>query len=126
MNTIERALKTVLLENDLPLGTSLENRVTWRLYRWKALDKVQYRVGKYRLDYAWPAIKVALEADGPHHWHPDNAIKDVARDSWLRSQGWLVFRVDDVSDDLEEQICRVVVMVGNEMDHKRIKWPVVA
>ena len=111
---IDTALREVLQERGLPLGTTLENRVTWRLHRWGVLDQCQYRVGKYRLDYAWPSKLIALEADGPHHWRPDVAIKDVARDSWLRSQGWLVFRVDNASGDsiaLDEQLCRVVRMI---------------
>ena len=50
----DRALRTVLENHNLPVGSSLENRVTWRLHRWHALDQCQYRVGPYRLDYAWP------------------------------------------------------------------------
>lgn len=97
-----------LLERDgLPLGTSLENKVTWRLHRAGVLDRQQYQVGKYRLDYAWPTLRIGLEADGPHHQIPDMALRDVVRDAYLRARGWLIFRVDETGGNLEEQVCRV-------------------
>jgi very-short-patch-repair endonuclease len=115
---IQRHINRLLTEHDLPTGTALENRVTWRLHRWGYLDgcKLQHRVGKYRLDYAWPNINVALEADGPMHWNPNNAAHDVCRDSYLRGEGWVVFRVDDLSSNLDEQVMRVVRYVGHEQD----------
>jgi very-short-patch-repair endonuclease len=111
-----RTTRALLEKNGLPVGTSLEDTVTWRLHRWNCLDRTQYRVGPYRLDYAWAEIKVALEADGPHHWRPDIAIKDVTRDAYLRARGWLVFRIHNTSGTLEEQMLRVVVVVKNELD----------
>lgn len=113
-STIVRAQRQLLVDRGLPTGTSLENRVTWLLHRWKALDQTQYRVGKYRLDYAWPSVRIALEADGPFHRSPDNAARDVVRDCYLRSLGWLVFRVDDAGGNLEEQLLRVVLCVRAE------------
>jgi very-short-patch-repair endonuclease len=104
-------MNQILLDKGLPTGTSLENQVTLRLHRWKVLDRTQYRIGKYRLDFAWPRVKVAIEADGPHHWRPDVAMKDVVRDSYLRSQGWLVFRVDATTGTLDGQLLRAVEVV---------------
>lgn len=112
---LKRALRTVLEQNDLPTGTALEDRVTWRLHRWGILDQTQYRVGRYRLDYAWPSQMVALEADGPFHQMPEYAARDAKRDSWLRSQGWLVLRVNDVEGlALDEQLVRVSRVVRSE------------
>ena len=108
--------RNLLQRHGLPGGTSLEDKVTWRLHRWGILDQCQYRVGKYRLDYAWPAKLIALEVDGSHHWRPDMAVNDVARDTYLRSRGWLVFRVDEMNNNLDEQLCRVVRMVRSESD----------
>ena len=98
-------------------GTSLEDKVTMLLHRYRFRpDQVaqQHRVGRYRLDFAWPALKVALEADGWHHRSPEGAAKDAARDAWLRSQGWLVFRVHDEPGDevsLNEQVARVAQVI---------------
>jgi very-short-patch-repair endonuclease len=112
MATIDGVYRRYLQDNNVRCGTTLENRVAFRLHRWKILEEMQYRVGRYRIDFAWPKQKIALEADGPHHWMPDIAIKDVARDSWLRSHEWLVFRVDDMDGCLEKQLSRVVRIVN--------------
>lgn len=50
----------------------------------------QLPVGRYFLDFGNPVVKVALECDG-RRWHPPG--KDAARDAWLRSQGWTIYRV---------------------------------
>ena len=115
---LNRHYRQLLTDRELPTGTSLENRVTWRLHSWKILDQTQYRVGKYRLDYAWPAVKMAVEADGPFHRQPENAARDAIRDAYLRNQGWLVFRVDDQSTEpraLDEQLCRAVRCIRFEL-----------
>jgi Protein of unknown function (DUF559) len=54
----------------------------------------QYRVGPYSLDFAWPKLKIALEADGSVHRFVKTIVHDRERDAWLRDEGWLVFRVD--------------------------------
>jgi hypothetical protein len=88
MTPVDGVGRGFLQQRNLPVGTTLENRVTWRLHRWGILDRCQYRVGKYRLDYAWPAKL--------NHWRPDVAMKD-----------------DGV---LDEQLCRVVRMIRSESD----------
>jgi hypothetical protein len=48
---------------------------------------------RYRLDFAWPELKVALEYDG-YEAHEGRAELDRARDEDLRRRGWLVVRAD--------------------------------
>lgn len=48
---------------------------------------------RYRLDFAWPDLKIALEYDG-YEAHEDRAERDQARDEDLRRRGWLVVRAD--------------------------------
>ena len=55
---IKRTYRDLLEKNDLPLGSSVENAVTWRLFRAGLFDRFQHNVGPYRLDYAWPDLKV--------------------------------------------------------------------
>ncbi|WP_083752239.1 DUF559 domain-containing protein [Saccharothrix sp. ALI-22-I] len=50
----------------------------------------------WRLDFAWPDARVALEYDG-YAAHVDKADADHARDEDLRRRGWKVLRAD-VSD----------------------------
>lgn len=118
MNPVAAATRRLLVERDLPIGTALENRATWFMFRAGVLDQHQHRVGRYRLDFAWPDLLVALEVDGPHHWQPNVATKDVARDAYLRGLGWLVFRVDDSSGTLEHQlarVCRIIHMLRDDV-----------
>jgi very-short-patch-repair endonuclease len=94
-------------------GTSLEDMVCRQLTHFAYRPEQQYRAGRFRLDFAWPDLKIALEADGWHHRSPEGAARDRQRDSWLRSEGWLVFRVDDEHGEavLAEQISRVAQIV---------------
>ena len=53
----------------------------------------QYPVGKYRIDFALPLQKIAVEIDG-HDYHKtkEQRTKDAARDRWLTINGWTVIR----------------------------------
>lgn len=102
MNAAERLIAEDVERRGFRPGTSLENRAT----RFLAIAghvpeqlKQQYRVGVYRLDFAWPELGVALEVDGWHHGEPARAARDAVRDRWLRQRGWLVLRVHEVVDD---------------------------
>ena len=43
----------------------------------------------YRLDLAWPSLRIAVEYDG-HAAHADRDEQDAARDDDLRRRGWIV------------------------------------
>lgn len=53
----------------------------------------------YRLDLAWPILRIALEYDG-HASHADRGEQDAAREADLRRRGWIVVRAraDDLAD----------------------------
>jgi very-short-patch-repair endonuclease len=53
----------------------------------------------YRLDLAWPALRIALEYDG-HAAHAGREEQDEARADDLRRRGWIVVRAraDDLAD----------------------------
>jgi very-short-patch-repair endonuclease len=46
----------------------------------------------YRLDLAWPSLRIAVEYDG-HAVHADRDEQDAARDEDLRRRGWIVVHV---------------------------------
>ena len=57
----------------------------------------QYRLrvpdGAFRLDRAWPEVKLAVELDGArHHTSPEDRSRDLARDTALAAHGWVVLR----------------------------------
>jgi hypothetical protein len=47
----------------------------------------------YRLDFAWPHLRVALEYDG-YEAHENRHADDAARDADLKRRGWKVIRAD--------------------------------
>jgi very-short-patch-repair endonuclease len=65
------------------------------------------------VDFAWPILRIALEADGGCHTQPKAARRDRMRDARLRAQGWLVLRVDVDRDyrRLTDQVGRVVAVL---------------
>jgi very-short-patch-repair endonuclease len=101
------ALRAYLDKHDLQHGTLPEEIAARQLHRWGVPFVQQHRVGRYRLDFAVLATRVAIEIDGPHHWRPDVAVKDVARDAYLREQGWIVLRVTAEDDD---QLLRAAIV----------------
>lgn len=54
----------------------------------------EYPVGHYRLDFAWPEQRLAVEADG-RRWHSsrDDFTRDRAKHNALLADGWRVLRV---------------------------------
>lgn len=53
---------------------------------------LQFPVGPYRLDLAYPAVLLAIEYDGEHHRTPEQARYDLERQSYLDARGWTVVR----------------------------------
>jgi very-short-patch-repair endonuclease len=115
MSSARYARSVVEAHGWLP-GTSLEDRVALCLHRFGERPgdvAQQHRVGRFRADFAWPDLRIALEADGWQHRSPEGAARDADRDRRMRAQGWLVFRVHDSDDDeLAEQVARVVQVVN--------------
>jgi very-short-patch-repair endonuclease len=75
---------------------------------------VQHRVGRYRLDLAYPKLKVAIEYDGDHHRDRVTFRRDVARLNALRAAGWTVLRftADDVLRNPTRIIAQVTAVLG--------------
>jgi len=56
--------------------------------------RAQYRLGRYRLDFAWPELRVVVETDGwATHGRRQGFEDDRARDAALVAAGWRVLRV---------------------------------
>lgn len=51
------------------------------------------QVGRYSIDFALPALKIALEVDG-EYWHQDTS-KESRRTRYLERHGWRVARITD-------------------------------
>ncbi len=57
-----------------------------------AAPDLQFPVGPYRLDLAYPAVLLAIEYDGEHHRTAEQARYDLERQAYLDARGWTVLR----------------------------------
>jgi very-short-patch-repair endonuclease len=77
----------------------------------------QHPVGKYRLDFAIPDKRLAIELDG-HEYHKTKYQRthDAKRDRWLYGQGWHVLRFTgtEIHQDLDRCIDEICALVGVE------------
>jgi very-short-patch-repair endonuclease len=99
-----------------PLESRLEVRVA-RLLRGSALPRPvrQHVVGRFRLDFAWPARGVSCECDGfEHHGHRFAWKRDRDRLAAIEAAGWRVVHVtwDDVSRRPDQTIARITLALG--------------
>ena len=72
--------------------TDAEHRL-WKLLRANRLEAWKFRrqlpIGNYIVDFACPAARLIVEADGGQH---SESAYDDRRDAWLAAQGWRVTR----------------------------------
>ena len=54
---------------------------------------VEYPVGRFSIDIAFPRLNLAIEVDGKQHEAPGQRAHDVARDELLAVKGWTVLRI---------------------------------
>lgn len=81
------------------VGSDLENRTALALIAYgitPSLCRVQqqYRIGRFRGDFALPDHKVVVEVDGIYHTHEACTAKDARRDDYFADQGWTTYRID--------------------------------
>ena len=55
----------------------------------------QMPIGPYFADFACPSARLIVEIDGRTHKNPEAQAKDLARQTWLEKQGWMVIRFED-------------------------------
>ncbi|MFC7321953.1 endonuclease domain-containing protein [Halobacillus campisalis] len=71
----------------------IERRLYNGLVSYGLHPRTQYPEGKFRIDIAFPGLKLAIECDGKA-FHSSAAQKahDRKKDRYLRSKGWKVMR----------------------------------
>jgi very-short-patch-repair endonuclease len=76
--------------------TSAEAKL-WTLLRNRRLIarkfRRQYPIGSWVADFACPAIKLAIEVDGPSHDAEDQQAWDEMKTEYLRTSGWRIIRI---------------------------------
>lgn len=56
------------------------------------VPELQFPLGPYRLDMAYPAAMLAVEYDGEHHRTPEQARYDLERQAFVDARGWTIVR----------------------------------
>lgn len=68
--------------------------------------KAQYRIGKYRADFAFPEVSLAIECDG-HEFHKSKGQRthDAKRDRFFKTEGWQVLRFTGTEIHEDPEAC---------------------
>ena len=78
-------------------------------------------VPTYRLDLAYPRLKIVVEYDGyDYHSEPERRDADKKRRKWLRDHGWIVIVVR--KDDFDDESVRAWTQELREALDSRAHW----
>jgi very-short-patch-repair endonuclease len=73
-----------------------QEQFVWRNLRTRRFADFKFRrqfpLGNYIVDFICLERRVILKLEGGQHGEPDQTLYDAARDAWLRSQGFKVWR----------------------------------
>ena len=75
--------------DELPPLTPIEVRLLTAMRDRSLTPEVQFGIGRFRVDFAFPGQRLAIEADG-RAWH--DAERDATRDTRLETLGWQTLR----------------------------------
>jgi very-short-patch-repair endonuclease len=90
---LENLKKKIKQEQDKKISPLEEHFMKWFYYCKIYGYEREYKVLNFYLDFAWPEIKFAVEADGDL-FHFDRKEKDNQRDNQLKKQGWTIMRIN--------------------------------
>lgn len=110
------------LSRQLRTGMTEAEQKLWGRLRGKQLHDVQfYRqkpLGPYIVDFYGPKVKLVIELDGGQHYEEGHRIRDKARDAWLRQQGLVVLRYDNLQmlRETEAVLAEIWRVVGERLN----------
>ena len=84
------------------------------LFRNKDFE-IEYKQGRWFVDFAFIPNKIAVEIDGKQHELPERKSSDQNKDSYLKNHGWTVFRIPwkkvnkEFYDFLNEKVKEIIV-----------------
>jgi hypothetical protein len=93
-----------------------------RLGKRATYEYVPTTVRKWRVDLAFPTIKLAIEIDGRQHLRAAMQKRDHEKQNWLTEHGWKVLRFPAASVLTKKRLPRIVdqcerVILGLTDDH---------
>lgn len=109
----------------LPALTPIESILLDAMRARSLAPQVQYGIDRYRVDFAFPEYRLAVEADG-RAWH--DAARDARRDRHLERLGWRTLRFTGSEivrdpDATAEQILSAVDERSNVITHSPVEAP---
>jgi len=103
---------------------SLRAQPTWTEAKlWDRLRQLSVRfrrqapMGRYVVDFICHRANLVIEVDGGVHQLPEVAVRDLERDAWLLTQGYVVLRFTtrQVEDDIEGVVQAVRTAASNRL-----------
>lgn len=89
----------------------------WSLLRDRRLIKRkfrrQYPAGPWVVDFACPAIRLAIEVDGPSHDDANQQAWDEMKEDYLRANGWRIMRIKNA--DIYQAFGEVEAQIISEL-----------
>jgi very-short-patch-repair endonuclease len=89
------ALRDAVALADSRSGSPMESRIRVAIHRYGLPPpQLQFPVGPFLLDLAYPEIRLAIEYDGRDHRTAKRAVRDLRREAYLARLDWNVLRLD--------------------------------
>lgn len=89
------ALRAAVDLADPRSGSPMETRIRLAIHRYALPPpELQFPVGPFLLDLAYPDVRLAIEYDGKDHRTPGRALRDLRREAYLTRVDWDVLRLD--------------------------------
>ena len=89
------ALRDAVALADFRSGSPMETRIRVAINRYGLPPpRLQFPVGPFVLDLAYPEIRLAIEYEGRDHRTAERAVRDLRREAYLTRLGWDMLRLD--------------------------------
>jgi len=97
--------------------TWTEKKLWERLRMLPVRFRRQAPLGPYVADFLCHRASLVVEVDGGVHTRTDVALRDMARDAWFETQGYITLRVStrDVEADMDSVVTRIRNLASNRL-----------
>lgn len=118
------AVEEVVNEKPDRFDSSYEVLAAIILVHNRIYSKMQYRIGRYQVDFLLPEIGVVLEIDGERHKY--NKSHDTKRDDYIKQKlgyGWDIIRINTEYLDMKaERLVEAINKVIEYRETNHIAW----
>ena len=96
----------------------IEQTLLDKFHEFGLFPSIQFPIGDYRADFAFPNVMLAVECDGKN-WHTEisHIFHDKAKDKFLQDNGWKIMRVS--GSDIYKNTDEIVANISEYLDGKK-------